>query len=150
MTPSDTHRQTDNTGRHIHMMSLFSHTQTHTRPQCLAHIDRPPTYSHTMSYTHEHRHMLIYCKYAHRRAHTHSPHIPHMQTFTHRNTHAYRAPLPCRCSGACLASNPLSLHPSPASNPSLRRLPSVDQKCKTPHSCSRALPSTHRPRLPSL
>lgn len=50
---------------------------------------------------------------------------------SHMETHAYHAPHPCRCSGACLASIPLSLHPSLASNPSLRRLPSVDQRCKT-------------------
>lgn len=124
---------TDSTNRHIHMLFpfCFSHMQTHEHAQWVTqsdpHIFTQNTlmciygiYIDTPPQTHAHTHSD---------SHTHSP--PDMQTFTHWNTHAYHAPHPCRCSGACLASIPLSLHPSLASNPSLRRLPSVDQRCKT-------------------
>lgn len=62
--------------------------------------------------------------------HTHTT-IPHIYSCSHFDTHAYQVPHLNRCSGAILSSTPLSCHPSPASNPSLRRLPSVDQRCKT-------------------
>lgn len=62
--------------------------------------------------------------------HTHNT-IPHIYSCSHFDTHAYQVPHLNRCSGAILSSTPLSCHPSPASNPSLRRLPSVDQRCKT-------------------
>ncbi len=86
-----------------------THTHTHTRKYILfTYRDILP--KHTMTYT------LT---------------TPLIRRRSHIKTHAYQAPHPCRCSGACLASFPLSLHPSLASNPSLRCLPSVDQRCKT-------------------
>ncbi|XP_075946282.1 nuclear factor 1 X-type-like isoform X6 [Anarhichas minor] len=97
----------DDTNRHIHTLCPFcTCTAIHSRTY------RPPTHTHAHTATH-----TLLTPPACRRSHIEAP--------------AYRAALPCRCSGACLASIPLSFHPSLASNPSLRRLPSVDQRCKT-------------------
>ncbi len=91
----------------------------------------PPTHcSHT--HTHTSKYILFtYRDILPKHTMTYTLTTPLIRRRSHIKTHAYQAPHPCRCSGACLASFPLSLHPSLASNPSLRCLPSVDQRCKT-------------------
>lgn len=69
--------------------------------------------------------------HTHTHSYTRNPTTPHIYSCSHFDTHAYRVPHLNRCSGVFFSSIPLSCHPSPASNPSLRRLPSVDQRCKT-------------------
>lgn len=117
---------TDNISRHIHMLCPFCLTCTHMHSDALIYSHRPP-------------HMHIHILYIHRHPTPYPSTCNDFNTYnlslirrrSHIETHAYQASHPCRCSGACLASIPLPLHPSLASNPSLRCLPSVDQRCKT-------------------
>lgn len=113
------------TSRCIHMLWPFCLTciVTNTQKDPITH---PHTHTHKLTHSCPH----IYCIPPWHRL-TYTLATPLMCRRSHIETHAYQAPHPCRCSGACLASIPLSLHPSLASNPSLRRLPSVDQRCKT-------------------